>query len=174
LSCYVGLIALQDPYVELWAGSGREHFKSRVHHGGNLNPKWNQAFILNLEGDEDLLHVHVMDKNSLDVLDRHIGTMTISSRICYMSLISMIIIIGRLEVEIPKLKIGETDWYFLVNPENFTESAGEIQLRVDFRGRGLVPYAPARHLAPIYEGDAIGIAIGADANDVSHHHMKQI
>jgi hypothetical protein len=75
--------------------------------------------------------------------------------------------IARLEIAIHKLKVGETDWYFLVNPDNYTQRAGEIQLKIEFKGEGLVPYAPARALAPVYHGDAIGIAIGADANDVS-------
>jgi hypothetical protein len=34
LVCIYHHVGRQDPYAEVWAGSGREHFKTKIHEGG--------------------------------------------------------------------------------------------------------------------------------------------
>ena len=45
-------------------GSG-ETFKTKVHENGGKNPTFEQAFIFNLKGTEDMLRVKVSDKEIL-------------------------------------------------------------------------------------------------------------
>jgi hypothetical protein len=105
----------QDPYCKLVVGSTT--FKTKVHNDGGRNPVWQQAFLFNLEGKEDVLHIYVMEQ----------GTMSDSD-------------IGRCDIDLKTLcsHLGKKA-YPLVDRSNFTQSAGTMELTAEFKGTGAPP-----------------------------------
>jgi len=101
-----------DPYVVLWTTGDK--MKTKVHQNGGRAPNWEQAFILNLEGKEDMLHLHVYDKETFSDAS-----------------------IGRADILLPSLKYNQAEWYNIVDKDNFSKVTGAIQMTCKFEGTGL-------------------------------------
>jgi len=110
------LVGKMDPYVIVnITGNKDEKFKTKVVKGGHENPTFDQAYIFNLEGKEDLLHVNVWNSRTLG--DDHVG---------------------RLDLSLDNLDLsGKPRWYQLKDRSNFTKVNGEISMTCIFEGQGL-------------------------------------
>lgn len=106
----------QDPYCVIQIGS--EQFKTKVISNGGKNPEWEQAFLFNLTGVEDALHIKVNDKETL--VDRPIGRVDISLQ------------------ELVTKAGKESAWFQVTDVNNFVQMAGQIYLKAEFVGTGLV------------------------------------
>lgn len=52
------LIGKMDPFAQVHLSNSKDaDFKTKVAKDGHLNPVWEQAYIFNLEGREELLHL---------------------------------------------------------------------------------------------------------------------
>jgi hypothetical protein len=116
------LLSKQDPYVEVWVE--KEKFKTKVHEKGGTAPVWEQSFIFNLNGKEDVLHLHCWDKE------------TISDDS-----------IGRADIPLKQLKFNKSEWYPVVDKDNFSKVTGSILMTVSFVGTGL-PAEPKKAETP--------------------------
>jgi hypothetical protein len=113
------LIGKMSVYCEL--SCGPEKFKTTTDKNCGVNANWNQAFIFNLNGAEDQLHVVL-------VADGTIGDNKL----------------GRLDIKLDQLlKTKQNTWHNLVSPTNFTKAAGAILLQCYMEGAG--PAVPAAH-----------------------------
>jgi len=111
-----------NPFIQFKCGG--QVFKTEVDVKGDKNPKWDNAYIVELDGgkkDDNILHLFVTDKGSL-----------ISSNI------------GRLDIPVEELFSHKTDGkekealeYGLVNPKNLKKPAGKIFLKAVWDGRGM-------------------------------------
>jgi len=100
------------PFCELVCGD--EKYQTRPHHHGGHSPVWNEAFIFNLSGKEDVVHVHVNTKETLS-----------NNKI------------GRLDAPIKELLgvcAGQPKWFPVYSVHNFTKMEGEIQLSATMDG----------------------------------------
>jgi len=108
----VQFIGKMDPYVKIHIGS--EEFKTKIAHDGGRNPNWEQAFMFNLDGKEDFLHIMIKDHRVLsdDV-------------------------IGRCDVPLTNL-VSTTDaqWFQVTDRTNFEKLTGKISLSATFTGAG--------------------------------------
>jgi len=111
----VVLFGNMSPYVQLKAGS--EEFKSKPAKDGHKNPKWNQAFIFNLDGKTDSLHLHVFNQEL--VSDTCIGRCDIIMN----------------EHTLPKY-LGNHP-FEIVDKNNFKKVHGKVLLQFAFSGTGL-------------------------------------
>jgi hypothetical protein len=106
-------IGKQDPYALLKVGG--ESFKTKTHEDGGRNPKWEQAYLFNLDGKEEFLHLTVWDYNS--VKDE---------------------LIGRSDVSLMALASStDAQWFQVIDPDNFKKSVGKVQLTCKFEGTGV-------------------------------------
>jgi len=118
------LLGKMDPYVVLEVM--KEKHKTKVMKGAGTQATFNQAFIFNLEGKEDSLHVRVMDEDLIK--DDQVG-----------------------RVDIPlKTAAAATGpvWYQLVDFDNFKKITGQVHLKVEFVGTGGPAVAAAAAAAP--------------------------
>lgn len=106
----------QDPYCKL--SIGNEQFNTRIVKGGGKNPSWEQAFLFNLTGVEDALHIKINDQET--TIDRPIGRCDI-----------------QLQDLVTKASKGPATFQVL-DVSNFSKMAGQIQISVEFTGTGLV------------------------------------
>jgi len=112
------------PYTKMQTGS--ETFKTKAHEKAGVNPEWNQAFIFNLDGKDQHLHVHVMDEEwGKDG------------------------VIGRVDVPLATLATmsGETA-FTLNNPSDFKKTAGSLILRTEFKDPTAPQIAPQMATQP--------------------------
>lgn len=109
------LLGKMDPYVTLDITGSKEKHKTKTISGGHTTPKFNQSFIFNLEGKEDLFHANVYDHETLGSDDH----------------------VGRCDISLDKLDITDKpNWYDLRDKNNFTKIAGYICLTCKFDGTG--------------------------------------
>jgi len=110
------LIGKMDPYaVAHISGSKDEKFKTKVAQDQHQTPVWEQSYIFNLEGKEEILHVNVWNQATLG--DDHIG---------------------RLDLTLDGLDMsGKPAWYQLKDKQNFSKQTGEVRMSVVFEGTGL-------------------------------------
>jgi hypothetical protein len=111
-----------NPFVQMKCGG--QVYKTEVDVKGDKNPKWENSYIVELEGgkkDDNTLHLFVTDKGSL-----------VSQNI------------GRLDIPVEELFSHKTDGkgkealeYGLVNPKKFSKPAGKIWLKAVWDGRGM-------------------------------------
>jgi len=108
-------LGAMDPFLILRVG--KEEFHTKPHKDAGRNPTWNQAFIFNLDGKEEQMHIVAMTKGHLS--DDHIG---------------------RCDIPISSLvnSKGETS-FDIVEVNNFKKVAGHIVLKVEFKGQGALP-----------------------------------
>ncbi|CAM9490232.1 unnamed protein product [Choristocarpus tenellus] len=69
----VQIIGAQDPYANLWVGTGGQKVKTKVHKAGGIMATWNETFMFNIEGinPNEHLKIEVKNKNVTDT--RSIG-----------------------------------------------------------------------------------------------------
>jgi len=104
------------PYVILRMGGGNnEYFKTNIQHDAGSNATFNQTFMFNLRGTEDVLHVEAMD---------HHGLTSDSA-------------IGVVDIPLSALHFNTTQWYQLKSVHNHVNPEGEIRLTTRFEGQGL-------------------------------------
>jgi hypothetical protein len=105
-----------DPFVEVWiAGGSDEKFKTKVVKDGHQNPTFEQSYIFNLIGQEDLLHVNVWHEATLG--NDHIG---------------------RVDVALDLLDMSDKPHaYQLKDRSNFSQQTGDIFISMKFEGHGL-------------------------------------
>jgi hypothetical protein len=105
----------QDPFCKVQID--KTTFKTPVHKDGGRNPLWGQSFIFNLVGTETTLHVFVQEEGAMMDSD-----------------------IGRADVDLKTLcsHLGKKG-YQLVERNNFTKTAGELELSAEFKGTGAPP-----------------------------------
>jgi hypothetical protein len=133
-----------DPFVTI--NIKGEKFKTPVHNNGHRNPKWNFSFIANLDGDEDGLHVKLMNKGNITD-DTH----------------------SRCDILLPEMDLsGKPNWYSLRDPENFSKECGDVSLTIIFEGSGLPPNSKA------FTSDATRRAPAAVASPVSPASAQQV
>lgn len=110
------LLSTMDPFVKIYTSNSDEKFKTRVHTDGGQTPVWNQTFVFNLQGVEDLFHINVFHETTFGGNDE----------------------IGRFDGPWEKLIYdNQKHTYELSDPNSFTKSAGTIDLSVSFQGAGL-------------------------------------
>jgi hypothetical protein len=100
-----------DPYVQLWCEGDK--YKTKVHANGGRAPTWEQAFIINLDGKEDMLHLHCYDKETFSDAS-----------------------IGRADILLTNLKYNVAEWYNIVDKDNFSKVTGAIMMTIKFEGTG--------------------------------------
>jgi len=124
------LIGKMDPYVVLKCG--KEEFKTKVQKKAGCNPTFNQSFIFNLEGKEDVLHVNVLDEEL--VSDAHIGRADLN-------LLNLV-------------KTDKATGYQLVSKDDFKKVTGELILKVEsFIGTGApnpAVHTPTAAASPVH------------------------
>lgn len=109
------LIGKMNPYVKITIDGNKEHFHSKDIRGGHQTPSWEQGFIFNLEGNEDLFHINVWTKGT--ITDDHIG---------------------RCDLKLEHLDLsGKPHQYELRDRDNFTKLAGYINISLVFDGTGV-------------------------------------
>jgi Ca2+-dependent lipid-binding protein len=108
------LFGTMDPYVEIECC--KDKFKTKVHQDGGKAPKWDAAFVFNLDGKQaDDCHVAIYHK----------GLVTDTK-------------VGRCDLSIQSLcEDGKEHWYQVVDPSNFKKMAGQIKISAKFEGTGL-------------------------------------
>ena len=117
----VELIGSMHPYVELWTIG--EKFKTKA----CKDTVWEQSFIFNLNGTEDVVHIRVRDS-------RHLSDT----------------IIGRADIPLRALAVNEAKWYTVVHPDNFAKSAGSLLITTNHQAPGVLgAIAPLPSAAPV-------------------------
>jgi pyruvate/2-oxoglutarate dehydrogenase complex dihydrolipoamide acyltransferase (E2) component len=105
-----------DPFCVIHLSNSKdEKFKTKVAKNGHRNPTFEQSYIFNLEGKEELLHCNAWHEATLG--DDHIGRLDLSLDALDMS--------------------GTKRWYQLKDKTNFTKETGEICMSIIFDGHGL-------------------------------------
>jgi len=86
-----------------------------VHEDGGQNPVWEQSFIFNLEGKEDVVHIHVFNKELVsDAL------------------------VGRADIGLKELAVDEAKWFTCFDPSNFKKSHGSVLITTKFQLPGVL------------------------------------
>jgi len=148
------LLGKMDPYtVVTISGSKDDKFKTKVAVDQHQTPVWEQSYIFNLEGKEEILHLNVWNQATLG--DDHIGRLDLSLDCMDMS--------------------GKPAWYQLKDKSNFTKQTGEIRLTCVFDGSGLPAgsLAANTHNARI-SGSAVSPVAGATPVVVASPQPQQV
>jgi len=93
-----------SPYVELQCG--KEKFVTKTLEGADKAPKFNESFIFHLEGKEETLKIHVMDKSG----------------------ITGPIVVGRTDLALHDVSGKPEAWYTIFDKDNFTKAHGKIHI----------------------------------------------
>jgi hypothetical protein len=147
------LLGKMDPFATLKMENSKEEFSTKIHKDGHRTPKWEQSFIFNMEGKEDILHVFVMDKDL-------VGSGTV----------------GRLDINLKQLKMGEM-WHNIVSKDDFSKVHGKILLKFAFQGTGLADQGSASTLSvaskPAVTQAPVQIAQVQQQTMFKPHHVQQ-
>lgn len=141
-------------------------------------PVWEQSYIFNLEGKEELLHCNVWNEATLGDdqsenmarLQRGWKERKRVSRRLQQQLFSLAALccacclcprsIGRLDLSLDALDMsGKPRWYQLKDKTNFTKQTGEVSMSIVFEGSGL----PAGSLAATTHQARVAPAASAPA-----------
>lgn len=110
------LIGQMDPYAVVKLSNSKDtEFKTKIAKDQHQSPVWEQSYIFNLEGREELLHANVWHSAALS--DDNIG---------------------RMDLPLDSLDLsGRPRWYQLKNKSDFTKQTGELSMSIVFEGSGL-------------------------------------
>ncbi|RAW31017.1 hypothetical protein PC110_g12626 [Phytophthora cactorum] len=127
----------QDPYCKLQLRG--KSFKTRVHDNGHKTPVWNEVFVFSVVDPQ-------LDQLVIEVKDKNFTSSTL---------------IGECRLPVSMFLSGSVvdQWYTL---NNGSKRAGEVNLRVQFKGPGVQP-AGAAPMASTEKG-------GSPYGHHHHHH----